>query len=1405
MPTKRYCDYIEISPKFESVVDIDADTRNKDLWHEYIVGDDMEKLMEVLCQSLNNEGVDSEGNDLRRSFWIHGTYGTGKSYAAILVKHLMEDKPQVIDDYLARNSRLSAYRNRFMKCRNRGGDFLVIWKTGCTGLRDGNSMLMEAERAIREALEQKFGDSANYADESLSDVVKAQIHSPLHNWDYILESTTLGDDYGSVEELQDAIDSGDLKALQRTAAIIRQFNWGLVDSLETFKKWIGAVIEDNHLQKSGIFFIWDEFTEYILNSDDVTILQQLSEFSKVQPLYWMFIVHKSQEMISNLTTDRYQLITHRFHQVEFHISTDAAYDLIAGSINIRNGMQEHWVEARKQVVDNIRPYIPEMEGLDNKISEQINNLCPIHPMTIKLLSRVAENYAAAQRTMFRFMKDQSTPDQGFVGYINKFGPDDQACWLTADWLWDYFFTRESDFADKETKVAEYIRHFEESRNLVESDENAFRVFKTAMLLMALMSSTRGLYSGRRTRDGISATEECLDTCLAGVMSKESIHDLLETLQDDKILVLDKDQHDNVRLQLPFNGMTSDEFPTRLAANDKKFSRYQMFSKDGVFAQDFEKQAADENDAVNRRMKIAVCCAETNSISTRMGEVNKELQKFPYKLGLLLVTVNSDAQGVSIQSMLQSKTVEANEPRLTVALVREPFTDEKRKQWLTAITKQEMAAASGQTGSVNQYKLEAATIVRTWVSSAVSGSKIIAYNGNQVFNNQYGMAQLRGTIRNNVLDKIFKYAPENIVVTTTAYRPCNEPAPTAGIQRSSSNSQLKSVLNSLRGEGILDIATIQEMEAVSGNKAKDSVAALAKLVRDEMESGHKVSLQDLWSTLQNEPFGYYNTIACGVLLGYVFSCYKNSKYTWTDSAQSPHVLAEATLSKMVLAMCKGSMTTDYLSAGTVTWQNFSDYLGKIFGLEVSQVAEQTTGYHNAREAVTKSGAPFWALKYLPADTWPNEDFRRAAEVVIDNIQAFIQQEGDMESVMSTVLQQMQGRGKIRVILAKAFQDKNTMAAAFRTFLFSASPELKEIATKLEVKPEELSDKLHSVMQGAIYTWTEEQVAEKLNDVAEEYKYLEAIGNVQNYVYHSIEDAKRDLANQFKYLRIPMAAIEQLNPRWYPALQVLYKVARGNAIHMTQDERQTDIAVLEDYGKYAKDCLTDAKPVLADIIASKNIDCTQDELDTIYTGLKDMSCDTSLTQFERELNSQINRISFARNKVTLQETWKSLTGIETVKEWCTEYEAPLMWIIPKDLQKAFLTLIDVQKNNHTVDTAVVAAINSLRNMDNSILNDKDKIEASFLATVGSEYKDIWNLEHTSIISKAKLRFGNDMSTWSISDLSRLQNMLKQAQQEKAKKEKLAGTKNSVRHMNDVVLRERVTAFLDAHPEFCDDFTE
>ena len=126
----KYNTYIELSPHYESVVDIDSESRHPDMWQEYIVHEDMKGAIEKICDSMKYEDEDK-----RRSFWIHGAYGTGKSYAAIVLKHLFEDKVDSIRKFLS-NQMLIQYRERFLSIREKG-EFLVIWKSQATDIKSG--------------------------------------------------------------------------------------------------------------------------------------------------------------------------------------------------------------------------------------------------------------------------------------------------------------------------------------------------------------------------------------------------------------------------------------------------------------------------------------------------------------------------------------------------------------------------------------------------------------------------------------------------------------------------------------------------------------------------------------------------------------------------------------------------------------------------------------------------------------------------------------------------------------------------------------------------------------------------------------------------------------------------------------------------------------------------------------------------------------------------------------------------------------------------------------------------------------------------------------------------------------------------------------------------------------------
>lgn len=355
----KYNSYIELSPHYESVVSIETESNHPDMWQEYIVHEDMKGAIEKICDSLK-----FEDEDKRRSFWIHGAYGTGKSYAAIVLKHLFEDKVDSIRKFLS-NQMLIQYRERFLSIREKG-DFLVIWKSQATDIKSGIQLMMTMEDAIRDKLKEKYGDSAYYGKKSLVAAAKEAVNDSSINWDelFMNQSYALYEEYGSVEDFRDEVNAGNLKAANVVARIYRDKGWGFFTSLQMFKDWVGDVIEGNNLQDTGIIFIWDEFTSYLRNNPTDDVLQPLSEFCKEQPFFMFLIVHRAPSWVSQIGEEVYEQIVHRYHSLDFHVSESAAYELIGSSILTRAGMEEQWNAEKDKLMKSISKNIADFDNLD---------------------------------------------------------------------------------------------------------------------------------------------------------------------------------------------------------------------------------------------------------------------------------------------------------------------------------------------------------------------------------------------------------------------------------------------------------------------------------------------------------------------------------------------------------------------------------------------------------------------------------------------------------------------------------------------------------------------------------------------------------------------------------------------------------------------------------------------------------------------------------------------------------------------------------------------------------------------------------------------------------------------------------------------------------------------------------
>ncbi|MCQ2736546.1 MAG: DUF6079 family protein, partial [bacterium] len=837
----KYNAYIELSPHYESVVDIASDQRNPNMWQEYIVHEDMVKAIEKICESLKFEDIDK-----RRSFWIHGAYGTGKSYAAIVLKHLFEDNISEIEKFFSKQQ-LTQHKDKFLSIRKKG-EYLVIWKSQATDITSGTQLMMSMEQSIREKLAEKYGDKAYYGKSSLIKAAKEAVNDSSINWEAIYEDPAycLYDDYGNVKEFKDDVLSGNIHAAGIVSKIYMDKGWGFNKNLTMFKEWIKDIIHGNHLEKTGIIFIWDEFTSYLRSNQTDDVLQPLSEFCKEQPFFMCLIVHKSDTWISQIGKDIYERISHRYHSFDFHISEDATKELIAGSILTKAGMESEWKSIKDDMISGIGKYLTEFDNLSLKNQKEIfRNLIPIHPMTISLLSIVAQNFGASQRSIFRFMKDakESEENVGFINYINTCGPDKWK-WLTIDYLWDYFFTRESDVHNFSNAAREAYSHYIATKDSI-GNETLIHVFKAVMLLISVLSSANisNLYSKASQRN-IKATRQTIRKCFRGMFEETEIDTYLDNLEQIDAIRIEHMPSGDKKLLIPYSGKSSKDIFGKTKEKIKtENSRYLLFKKDGALSKPIENTLWEEK-ALFYRMAVSACDASKNSIEAKYAELQNDIEKNSHKFGLLAIAISDSSRYKTAIEAAEAKAIGDTTGRIAICVLKEPFTEENLDRWYDQKTHEKIARDENKSSDADRYADEANSIASIWASEAINGEIFCAYRDRK-YAQIHGASSLMGYLEKDIiLGSVFPYAPETITQLVPVFKQkTNKTAPLNAIRKKSDNNQIKPMEDALKRLFIWETASIDELANVTGKA--EAVGKVAAFISEKFSQSSQVMLYELW--------------------------------------------------------------------------------------------------------------------------------------------------------------------------------------------------------------------------------------------------------------------------------------------------------------------------------------------------------------------------------------------------------------------------------------------------------------------------------------------------------------------------------------------------------------------------------
>jgi hypothetical protein len=798
------------------------------------------------------------------------------------------------------------------------------------------------------------------------------------------------------------------------------------------------------------------------------------------------------------------------------------------------------------------------------------------------------------------------------------------------------------------------------------------------------------------------------------------------------------------------------------------------------------------------MYFAACSAENDSQQLRLNDITTELAKNPYKMGFLIITVSETSKYVSMQAKAKELAENDKTGRLIVVVLKEALTEEIIDSWIRELTYKELASEDGKQGSADQHEAEAVFILEKWAQSAISG-QMAAYYEDTAYPST-GSDDLRRKIEASVLYKVFPHAPEQIVTLSTAFKQAQESAATAGITLSSANAQLKTIEQGVKDAGVWDISDITALAAFSKTDKGKAIAALAKHIHGQMTQGAKVKLDALWAELQERPFGYYNSLACAYLLGFVFRFYKNGQFNWIDSVGNPHILTEQYLASMVVKMCKNDLVNNTLSSGSETWQKFKDYPKNIFSLEEAEIANDEFTKRAIREKINQSGVPLWSMKYIESGKLGGEDIRNKLANIVDLFCAFIDDNTNTEDEMSNIITAFKGAGVLRKSLKETFENKALKFEGLQNFIAENNADVSNYIKNLGISPSELTDSIKRQMQTFVYTWKEDQVVDKLKLLSLEYETVSVLNKVLKCTYKNIDEFKRDLTNCFDNMKIPGTVIETLSEPWVASLKYHDTIAYKNWMDLTVDQKDALIKEFEENAVPAWDYICNSQILLPEYFKSRGITCAENEINTIYEQLEPVQYNSSLMLFEKTVKDLFNKLSYERNKATIFSLWKRKTGQNTVSEWCKHYVIPIQWVLIGDDSKYVLLVKRLEENDITVNSGELQrAIEYFEDESTlSILKDKNALLQKFYSQIGLNNAKGFEEYRTEILASLRIQLGSDVYAWG-ARAGEIRNIIEQYLKNAAKKKFAEKAKQQVAKMSEADLKALVLSFLEEHPEF------
>lgn len=1336
---RLYNEFLQLESDFVPVFSASEDRTLPNKWKAFFPHESFKKVLTMAIETL-----EKSSNMKNRPIWMSGSYGTGKTYASFVIKHIFEDDLASVEHYFRHNEQLTSLWTRLAGVRAKG-DILVVHQSSSAGITSQNRLFNVIVESVKRTLREKghsYMGSASIMDkvfDTLTDE-ESTFNFPAafkkHRGDFA-EYSTPEEVIHDLKTLED--DEEKIELLEQIVAVAEKesYNWSM--SVNDVIDWLKDVRERNNLY--AIVFIWDEFTEYFRNNlNNITGLQEIAQASAELSFYFFLITHSDANQLITDSSQR-KIIEARFKLCNITLAESTAFQLMAQAIGVEPDASEDWEYFSRELWEIVK-----RESADYIMKRDVTiqpsdmkKLLPIHPYAAYLLKFISQQISSNQRTMFQFLcanySEDDAEHRNFKWFINNYGVEGyRGDYLTVNFLWDYFFHLDNPDLDKTFQEAiAYYNNFAGSCE----NENQRSVLKAALILFALQSTAYGTRSGGGATSLLRASLRNICACFVGTSFENDVRQILNIFADKGIMTA-MQQADDVYFVMATAQIDNE----RMARLVEKIEHERTF--DTIINDDNLKVAQKfyPSNFLKYRYKIK-CISPTKYLSTSHEDLRPTDNQI---LAFYLFAADEEEQGKINQTV--AKIYEKFSARCVVVdfsgtpftkLRYEKFVQNKAKElYFREVPNQreQMTLAGKMANDLveewgNQLEIATYRVYNSATeSSTFSGPTNLFRKLQELNRNFYGC----GLEEISINDKLFSPQGFQDKVAKCALGKENI---------SGSQNYLMGIENSFKEIGGRTDPLYWQ------NKPSHPISKMKKIVEETVNGGleknNAVSFAEIWEKLKKSPVGLMRSIGAAYLLAILLKEYADSNFYIRDVNNNTYSLTADKISGLIVNAVKETLPSDiFIVKQTPEHVYFCKVTGEIFNIPADKRHSVDDIAKSVNLRLTQSHYPIWSLKYFAEEKYSVSDYKEDILQFINLMEEFVNPQTVTAREKTKIADDIYLLYKKNPAVPNELKNlvqANNFKSGMAFYIAKYKPVFIQVTNRLKLDEGEYLSRLNEKLSAdSAYLWKAEDINKQIDKLYDELILTESINFVLTAPQKNFFNAREALRERLNRIKIPCAIVEEFHGDLKNIFQT-FQALKNNSL---KNPEQMVIQIKDSAATFT-DFLEKQRAVFAAAL-EKYVDREIDDkvVENLFLNAQTGMFFKTKNEFILQMKQILQNMRRNEKVLTLFSTWQKVSGAKSPADWSKQNKIPILCMFQDCLSEAQNIFSTLNKNSQNLsETEIESALSFIQSDKLKRLQDKNFCENMFVNFFGGEYAPVLQAEELREILQKKI--GENVYKW------------------------------------------------------------